>query len=268
MQGDKVLCAAESDELKHYGLTAGLTNYAAAYCTGLLVARRLLAQVGLADTYTGNDNITGDYFNVDEDIQGDSKPFKALLDVGLAPTTTGARIFGVLKGACDGGINVPHKTKRFPGYVRAHVEQIENKRGKSVGSEKTEAKFDAKILRAHIFGNHVSNYMNSLKKEDPGKFKRQFSRWEKCLAAAKAKTCEDLYTKVHAAIIANPSRKKRTANKKPTKTVVTPGYARVYKDSKGRKWLRHFRQTATDRKERVNAKIAGALAALQAAAGK
>lgn len=38
------------------------------------------------------------------------------LDVGLARTTTGARVFGALKGAADGGLNIPHSTKRFPGY--------------------------------------------------------------------------------------------------------------------------------------------------------
>ena len=42
MNGDVVLCAAESDELKRFGLNAGLTNYSAAYSTGLLLARRLL----------------------------------------------------------------------------------------------------------------------------------------------------------------------------------------------------------------------------------
>ena len=40
--GDKVLCQAESSELKKWGLTAGLKNYSSAYCTGLLCARRLL----------------------------------------------------------------------------------------------------------------------------------------------------------------------------------------------------------------------------------
>jgi len=265
MQGDKVLCAAESDELRNFGLTAGLTNYASAYCTGLLLARRLLKQVGLDDLYKANDKIDGNYFNVDDDIQGDKRPFKALLDVGLAPTTTGARIFGVLKGACDGGINVPHKRKRFPGYQKAVVEEIKGKRGKVVDSEKTEAKFDEKVLAAHIYGKHVSEYMNKLKKEDPGKFKRQFSRWEKCLTSAKVKTCEDLYKKVHSQIIAKPQRTKKAGNKKPTKTVVTPGYARVFKDSKGRKWIRHFRQNCDDRKERVNNKIAAALAAAQGA---
>jgi hypothetical protein len=42
----------------------------------------------------------------------------------------------------------------------AKVEQITGKRGKVVDTEKTEAKFDAKVLRAHLFGNHVTNYMN------------------------------------------------------------------------------------------------------------
>lgn len=264
MRGDKVLCAAESTELKNFGLTAGLTNYAAGYCTGLLLARRLLKQVGLADTYKANDSKDGEYYNVSEHAEGDKRPFKALLDVGLAPTTTGARVFSVMKGACDGGINIPHKTKRFPGYQRAQVEEIKGKRGKVVDTEKTEAQFDAKVLRSHIFGGHVTAYMSLLKKENPTAFKKQFSQWEKCLAAAKAKTCEDLYKKVHSAIVAKPERQKKAGNKKPTKTVVTPGFARVYKDSKGRKWIRHFRCDGKTRKDRVNAKMEAALKAYQA----
>jgi large subunit ribosomal protein L5e len=135
MTGDRVLCAAESVELKAHGLTAGLTNYSAAYCTGLLLARRLLKQVGLSEMYKSSSDINGDYFNVDEDVQ-DKRPFKALLDVGIARTTTGARVFGALKGACDGGINIPHKTKRFPGYKAAKITAIANKRGKNVDTEK------------------------------------------------------------------------------------------------------------------------------------
>jgi len=37
-------------------------------------------------------------------------------------TTTGAKVFGVLKGAVDGGIYVPHSTKRFAGFHRAEEE--------------------------------------------------------------------------------------------------------------------------------------------------
>ena len=43
------------------------------------------------------------------------RPFKACLDVGTRATTTGARLFGALKGASDGGVFVPHNEKRFPG---------------------------------------------------------------------------------------------------------------------------------------------------------
>ena len=42
LKGDKCLCSADSQELRRFGLTAGLTNYPSAYCTGLLLARRLL----------------------------------------------------------------------------------------------------------------------------------------------------------------------------------------------------------------------------------
>lgn len=36
------MCQASSTELPRYGVKVGLKNYAAAYCTGLLIARRLL----------------------------------------------------------------------------------------------------------------------------------------------------------------------------------------------------------------------------------
>ena len=49
--GDIVVAAAYSHELPRYGLKNGLTNYAAAYATGLLLARRVLTKFGLADTY-------------------------------------------------------------------------------------------------------------------------------------------------------------------------------------------------------------------------
>jgi large subunit ribosomal protein L5e len=259
MTGDRVLCAAESDELKGHGLTAGLTNYSAAYCTGLLLARRLLKQIGLQDMYKANDKINGEYFNVHDDM-GDKRPFKALLDVGINRTTTGARVFGAMKGAADGGINVPHSTKRFPGYQRAKTEEITNKRGKSTGSTKSEAKYDSKVHANHIFGKHITTYMNQLKKEDPGKFDRQFSRWEKCLTANKVKTCEDLYKKVHKAIQANPDRKKKVASKKPTRKVIQDGPQRVFSDSKGRKYLREFKLNKAQRKARIDAKFAAAMA--------
>lgn len=85
--------------------------------------------------------------------------FRCFLDVGLARTTTGARVFGAMKGAVDGGLNIPHSVKRFPGY------SAESK------------SFNAEVHRAHIFGLHVAEYMRTLEEEDNEAFKRQFSRY-------------------------------------------------------------------------------------------
>lgn len=41
IEGDRIVCAAYSHELPKYGVKVGLTNYASAYCTGLLLARRV-----------------------------------------------------------------------------------------------------------------------------------------------------------------------------------------------------------------------------------
>jgi len=213
----------------------------------------------MADMFKGNDDVNGEAYDVCDDQEGDRRPFKALLDVGIQRTTTGARVFGVMKGASDGGLNVPHKTKRFPGYTKGKKVEVTGKKGKVTETKQEEATFDAKVHRDRIFGGHVTSYMNKLKKEDAGAFKRQFSQWEKCLAANKAKTCEDIYKKVHKAINANPDRKKRAGNAKPTRKVVTPGKAMVQQDSKGRKWIRHFRITTEMRNANVAAKFQTAM---------
>ena len=44
-----------------------------------------------------------------EDVDGEPGAFRCFLDVGLARTTTGARIFGAMKGAVDGGLDIPHR---------------------------------------------------------------------------------------------------------------------------------------------------------------
>jgi large subunit ribosomal protein L5e len=265
MKGDVVMCAAESTELKNYGLSAGLTNYSAAYCTGLLIARRLLKNVGLSGDYKPNTEITGEYFNVD-DFPEEKRPFKALLDVGIHRTTTGARVFGCLKGAADGGLNVPHSTKRFPGYTKAKVEEVVNKRGKATGeTEKQDAKFEAGKHRERIFGNHIFSYMTQLKKEDKEKYTRQFKNWDKCMSDNKAKTLEELYKKVHAAIVKDSDRKKVGGKgKKATgtdKLEAGVSIGKVYKSKtpKARnngQWLRHKKITREDKKKRVMAKFA------------
>lgn len=196
IEGDHVLCAAYSHELPKYGIKVGLTNYAAAYCTGLLLARRVLKKLGLDGLYKGNQDINGDMYNV-EDLDGESGAFRAHLDVGLARTTTGARVFGALKGAADGGIDIPHSESRFPGY---------DPESKSLAAD---------VHRKHIFGQHVAEYMKKLMDEDEDAYKKQFSKFIKL--GIVADELEDIYKKAHAAIRANPdpepADKKKPAQK-------------------------------------------------------
>jgi len=186
IEGDVIVCAAYSHELPRYGVKVGLTNYAAAYCTGLLLARRLLKKLHLDTLYTGCEEVTGDDYSV-EDIEGKPGAFRAYLDVGLARTTTGARLFGAMKGAVDGGIDIPHSTKRFPGYD---------------GESK---QFSADVHRRHIFGQHVADYMKKLLEEDEDSYKRQFSQYIKL--GITGDEVEAIYKKAHASIRSEPEHK-------------------------------------------------------------
>jgi large subunit ribosomal protein L5e len=170
--GDKVFCQAESGELRRFGLTAGLSNYASAYATGLLLARRLLKKVGLDTQYEGNTDVSANY-DAGNDVR-DRRPFKLILDVGLRATTTGSKVFAVMKGAADGGAYVPHSDKRFPGSVED---------GKN------------KVLRERILGGHVDNYMKKLKGTERENV--QFKLWNACLQKSGAKSVTDLFTKIH-----------------------------------------------------------------------
>jgi len=183
IQGDVVLASAYSHELPRYGVKAGLTNYAAAYCTGLLCARRVLSKLKLDRKYVGQLKADGQAFSVDELADG-PRPFKAFLDVGLKRTSTGARVFGVMKGAIDGGIFVPHSDSRFPGY------------------NKEDDKLDAALLRKYIYGGHVADYMRQLHEDDVERFQKQFGAMAQ--AGMTADNLEATYARAHEAIRADP----------------------------------------------------------------
>jgi len=194
-EGDVIVASAYSHELPQYGVKVGLTNYAAAYCTGLLLARRVLNKFNLGDMYKGQTKVDGDMFMVED--EGEKGAFHACLDVGLARTSTGARLFGAMKGAVDGGINIPHSPKRFPGY------------------DNEENEFNAEVHRNHIFGQHVAEYMRHLLENDEEAYKKQFSAFVK--NGVTADDLEGMYKKAHDAIRASPDKKsapKKKINKK------------------------------------------------------
>lgn len=76
--GDKVFVSAYSHELKKYGITHGLTNWAAAYATGLLIARRALKKLDLDEDFVGVEEPDGEYKLTEaaEGDDGERRPFK------------------------------------------------------------------------------------------------------------------------------------------------------------------------------------------------
>jgi large subunit ribosomal protein L5e len=197
--GDKILCSAHSGELVKHGLPVGLKNYAASYCTGLLLARRLLKQLDLDEVYTGVEEPTGDvvstvvngrtYFV--EEVNEEKRPFRALLDVGIRNTTTGARVFGAMKGASDGGLDIPHSNKRFPGYVRDTKQ------------------FDADTHKARIMGEHVADYMREMEEDDEENYAKHFAKYIE--HDIEADDIEETFEKVHASIREDPTREEKEA---------------------------------------------------------
>eukprot|EP01123_Difflugia_compressa_P010561 TRINITY_DN389_c0_g3_i1.p1 TRINITY_DN389_c0_g3~~TRINITY_DN389_c0_g3_i1.p1 ORF type:complete len:298 (+),score=51.57 TRINITY_DN389_c0_g3_i1:68-961(+) len=220
LQSDRILTAAYSHELERYGAKVGLTNYSAAYATGLLIARRALKKFKLDTLYVGQTKPEGKYFAV-EDIEGERRPFYVLLDVGLNRTTTGAKVFAAMKGAADGGLDIPHgkAMKPFPGYnSQSH-------------------KFDSRVLRKYIFGGHVAEYMKKLREEDRDAYKRQFSDYIK--NKIEPEQIEALWIKVHAAIRKSPES---VLTKKPE----NPQHKRYKPQKKNNK----------QRKDRIKQKLA------------
>jgi large subunit ribosomal protein L5e len=190
---DHCVAAAYAHELKRYGLKVGFTNYAAAYATGLLLARRVNHKFGLNELYEGKTEVDGADYDINEDIkEEESSPFKANLDVGLKRTTTGARLFGALKGATDGGLSIPHNDRRFPGSAKAE----EGKKWEP----------DPDKHREYIFGIHVANYMRKLKEEDDEAYSAQFKRYIE--AKVGPDDIEGSYTAVHKAIRSDPTKKR------------------------------------------------------------
>merc|ERR1711939_438975 len=178
--GDKAFAAAYSHELKRYGVTHGLTNWAAAYCTGLLVARRALSKLQIADMFPGVEEADGEYKLTEAaDVDGEERrPFKCFLDVGLTRTSTGARVFGAMKGASDGGIYIPHSDKRFPGYDMETLADDDEERYKSQFSGYIDDEIEADGLEELYSEAHSQIREDPFKKDPEAGSKKSKEEWK------------------------------------------------------------------------------------------
>jgi len=182
------------------------------------------------------------------------RPFVCFLDLWLYRSTRGARVFAAMKGAVDWWIHIPHNDKIFP--KNKDQKEWGKDKGKEKGGEKAKegkgATASTNPLRDRLFWLHVQKYMDELSKK-PEAFKRQFSKWDKCLKDNKVTKLEDLYKKVFSEIRKNPT-------KAPTKKKVQKPITRDTKDKNvctnwAKKYRRDKKITNKERKQRVDEKI-------------
>merc|ERR1712205_7089 len=242
IKGDICHAAAYSHELPRYGCPVGLTNYSAAYCVGLLCARRLLKKFGLDEKFEGTEEVTAEFedcYVQNEDEDGPNA-FHALLDVGLKPTTLGSKIFSAMKGALDGCLEIPHSNKKFYGY------------------DADEKEYDAEAHKERILGGHVSGYMEALNEEEPEEYEKKFAKYVE--HGVDADGMEDMYLAVHKAIRANPEHVP-TEKKKPADLTLEKREGGIrYTDADGKACLiNRAKRSNKQRKNRVAQKKASVL---------
>jgi len=241
--GDVIVAQASSTELTKFGIPCGHKNYAAAYACGLLIARRTLKKFGLDETFKGKEELDGEEYHI-EDEDTEQRPFKAILDVGIRRTCVGARMWGALKGAVDGGLHVPHSAKNFPGFKPAE-------------EKGQDPEYDAEAHKERIFGGHVKEYMEMLQEEDPTKYEAHFSKFiENDIDAEKL---EEMYSEAHDKIKEDPdfepTEKKEVTWERKGNTVT---------GSDGTEVSRSIKLSLKQRREKVRQKIAAAQAKMLA----
>lgn len=97
-QGDSVVASATTKELAALGWKGATSNIPAAYLAGMLAAKRASCAV----------------------IEG------AVLDIGMHRPQPGGVLFAALKGAVDGGIEIPHDDEMLPAEARIRGDHIKN----------------------------------------------------------------------------------------------------------------------------------------------
>ena len=101
-EGDKVLAAANSNDVTGMGWKGSKTNIPVSYLSGMLAAKRAV-KAGISS---------------------------AVLDIGRVTPTSGGRAFATLKGLVDGGLEVPHSEDLFPDDGRISGTHISDKMSK------------------------------------------------------------------------------------------------------------------------------------------
>ena len=110
--GDKTLLTVNSRQLKDFGYTFSKSNLPAAYLTGLLFGKKMLA-LGISE---------------------------GIADIGLHASTKGNRIYAAVKGVVDAGVDVPHSPEIFPTEERISGKHIKEYTGADIVAQFEQAR--------------------------------------------------------------------------------------------------------------------------------
>ncbi len=144
--GDKVVVSAHSHELaKTYGLKCNGGNLPSAYLTGLLCGYKALCN-GVEI---------------------------AILDIGLHIPVKGTRIFAVLKGIVDAGVDVPHSEDILPEDSRINGEHIANYASQLSEEPEVYQKKFANLLSKGIKPEELSEHVSEVKIKITSSFEKK-----------------------------------------------------------------------------------------------
>jgi len=133
--GDETVISAHSNEVINLGWFGNGKNTSAAYLTGFLLGKKAIKN------------------GIDA----------AVLDIGLKSSLKGAKIFAVLKGAVDAGLNVPHSDVILPADERIRGEHIADY-AKSLTDEEMKKKF-SQYLKNGLSPKDLPEHFESIKQK-------------------------------------------------------------------------------------------------------
>lgn len=137
-KGDIVMASASSNDLRKLGLKTSGSNVAVAYLVGLLLGKRA-SEKGI------------NY---------------AIVDIGLNSSTKGSKIYAVVKGAIDAGLDVPASPDMFPSKERLEGKDIMNY-AKMVEKDKDAMQF-SEYHKNRILAEEIPKYFDDIKKKITG----------------------------------------------------------------------------------------------------
>jgi len=144
IEGDRVLASAHSSELrKKFGWLGSLKNLPAAYLTGLLCGYRALKR------------------NVK----------KAILDIGLQTPSKGARVFAVMKGCIDAGIEIPHGEEILPSEERIEGRHISDYASMLSSTPEVYSKRFSEYISRGLRPENIVEHFSAVKKKIETKFR-------------------------------------------------------------------------------------------------